>query len=150
MIKKENLEYYVESLLETGKEMKKNYYESGSTQPHLVHLLDSNGKKQIAIGGHLSDDGNRHSRVLVKMEFKRQLKKAIKKYHSHGLVSVSDAFKHDLSGNIVGECLMSYGETKGHKYAMVLPYKTFGLTIDFGDCIKLDQDVEGNFTGYFK
>lgn len=151
MITKERLEASVSNTLEIAKDMKIAYHIEGETPPHLVHLLDHNGKKQIAIGGILSDDGHRASTVLVKTEFKRHLKKAAKKHKSHGIITISDAYQLDDNNNRVHECLVAYGETKGFRYSIMLPYVTFGSIIAFDDehvtCV---NDVEGPWTGYFR
>ena len=150
MITKERLEDSVRNTLEVAKDMKKVFHKEGEIPPQIVNLLDHHGKKQVAIGGILSDDGDRESGKKVKAEFKRSIKKAVKKFKSHGIIVVSDAYQLDDNDNRVRECLVAHGETKGSRYTMMLPYATFGSIIAFDDehvtCV---DDAEGDWTGYF-
>jgi hypothetical protein len=137
--------------LEIAKDMKKTYHAEGVVPPHLVHLLDHLGMKQVAIGGILSDDGSRESGAIVKSEFKRHLKKAVRRNKSHGIITISDAYQLDDYDNRISECLVVHGETKRHRCTIMLPYVTFGSAIAFDDeNLTCADDAEGDWTGYFR
>jgi hypothetical protein len=151
MITNERLATSVRNTLEVAKDMKKAFHAKGETSPHLVHLLDHLGRKQVAIGGILSGDGSRESGKRVKSDFKRSIKKSVKKFKSHGIITVSDAYQLDDYDNRTSECLVVHGETKRYRYTMMLPYVTFGTIIAFDDeHITCVDDAEGDWTGYFR